>query len=271
MDIFVAFHEELMFLTSLRRPQVNFVPDFSHVSVEKRRRAVCLGYSWVRITQSYCWCKSRHYWKVNFTNMKRSKIIQIWFFHIHHPQPHCPSFVSPWRTGYQEKPHTDRKELSSLRELYWWTVRAHQWVGRGVRFSRQALAAEEVSRLRQQDNIFCLSDFCPARSLAISRGTLCCIKEWITQKKEASPSWWVGEDKQLFGCWVASRLGYGSQQRQAGCRGAPGNRSFWHMHWRVENFQWMEEPCLFRRSKGRLILRKQLVRVLGHVCAGFVL
>lgn len=131
MDVFVAFHEELMFLTSLHRPQVNFVPDFSHVSVEKRRRAVCLGYSWVRITQSYCWCKSRHYWKVTFTNMKRSKIIQIWFFHIHHPQPHCPSFFSPWRTGYQEKPHTDRKELSYLRELYWWTLRAPQWVGWG--------------------------------------------------------------------------------------------------------------------------------------------
>lgn len=193
----------------------------------------------------------------------------------HSPPPTpLPLFFSPWRTGYQEKPHTDRKELSYLRELYWWTLRAPQWVGWGVRFSGQALAAEEVSHLRQQDNIFCLSDFCPARSLAISKGTLCCIKEWDMQKEEASPPWWVGEDKQLFGCWVASRLGYGSQQRQGGCRGAPGNRSFWHMHWRVENFQWMEgeeQPCLVRRSKGRLIVRKQLVRVLGHIRAGFVL
>lgn len=38
----MAFHEELMFLTSLCRSRVYFVPDFSHVLDEKRRRTVAL-------------------------------------------------------------------------------------------------------------------------------------------------------------------------------------------------------------------------------------
>lgn len=97
---------------------------------------------------------------------------------------------------------------------------------------------------------------CPDSSLSRSKGTSCSIEEQDWQNDGASQelkSWW---GQTAFGCWV-KQTWWSLPTEAGGCRGAPGNGSFWPLPCRAENFhrtqQEQQQRYQFNMPEGRWI------------------
>lgn len=119
-------------------------------------------------------------------------------------------------------------------------------------------------RLQQQD-VFCLSEFCPDSSPAISKGTL--------YQRVGQAKWGEGQEWKSWqgeaAVWVLQAAVGFPVSRGGGLRAAPGNGSCWPTRWGAENSQWTqreEQPCLVQEARRETDPEKRTVEEAESCC-----